>query len=226
MAAPEGKAISRWPKLKSAAKAGLAATGVGISGAQTGLNISTVALATGAAAASATGIGLVVTGGIATLTGAALSGKSALSTSKIVDTLENIAERRGAFGCFPCPGQADSGGHAHHRAHAAVRDDVLPYVLAQKEEKLKRKIFGAVPVVNSAGTVYSASRWMYKKLRGSLGEDRNRMASVLAEHLITRDCPLAQAIVSALFSYEEMLWLLEKDESEVAPLLAKKMKSV
>lgn len=224
---PIGQAVSRWPKVKSGAKAGLGVTGLAISGAQTGLNVGTIALATGAAAASATGIGLVVTGSIATLTTAVVSAKSALSTSRIVETLERIEARKNTYCCNPCQGFEASGDFSAVGAHGVVRDQVLPYILAQKEEKTKRKIVGAVPVVNATGTAYSAGRWLYKRfVKGNLGEERNTMAGLLAAHLVTRNCALAQAIVSALYSFEEMIWMLEQDEKDVAPLLAKKMKSI
>jgi hypothetical protein len=42
---------------------------------------------------------------------------------------------------------------------------------------------------------------------------------------MTHNCGLAQSIVAELYSFEEMLWLLEKDTDTATPLLMKKMAS-
>ena len=52
------------------------------------------------------------------------------------------------------------------------------------------------------------------------------MAQELAVHLITHNCALAQGIVSELYSYEKMLWVLDQDTDMLRPLLMEKLKSV
>ncbi|HEY2355901.1 MAG TPA: hypothetical protein VGH86_00515, partial [Phenylobacterium sp.] len=74
-------------------------------------------------------------------------------------------------------------------------------------------------------SAYSLGRYAYKKVRGTLGETRNRMAFDLTKHLLTHNCGLAQAIVSELYSFEEMTWLCEQDPPDVVKLIARKMMS-
>jgi hypothetical protein len=51
------------------------------------------------------------------------------------------------------------------------------------------------------------------------------MAYELAVHLITHNCALAQGIVSELYSYEKMLWMLDQDTEMLTPLLMNKLAS-
>jgi hypothetical protein len=57
------------------------------------------------------------------------------------------------------------------------------------------------------------------------GEQRSQMANELAVHLITHNCALAQGIVSELYSYEKMLWMLDQDSDTLTPLLMNKLAS-
>lgn len=82
-----------------------------------------------------------------------------------------------------------------------------------------------MPVIGLGETVRAAGKKLLKWHRGALGQKREAHAATLAEHLITHDCALAQAIVAELFSFEEMLWLLQQDDDEVHKLLAEKLKS-
>jgi hypothetical protein len=58
------------------------------------------------------------------------------------------------------------------------------------------------------------------------GQHRSEMAYELGVHLITHNCALAQAVVSELYSYEKMLWMLDQDSDALTPLLMGKLKSV
>ena len=106
--------------------------------------------------------------------------------------------------------------------HQKVGGLVLSYILAQKGEKALRKTVGAVPGVGLTETLYSVGRYLFKSDRGVV---RNEMAGLLAEHLITHNCGLAQAIVAELYSYEQMRWLLFQNYEAVQHCLAEKMKS-
>jgi hypothetical protein len=200
---PDGEAISNhWVTAKKAGKGTMAAGGAVINAAQHFSGASAVALATGAAAASATGIGLVVGGAAITVATCGLSAYSAYKTGKHLEVLEKIHERR------------------------HIADDVLPYIILQKAEKQARKAVGAVPMAGSAVTaVYSLGRNLYKRAKGTLGEKRTAMATDLTKHFLTHDCGLAQAIVAELYSFEEMLWLCEQDPQDVIKLIARKMTS-
>jgi hypothetical protein len=214
-----GESIS--PTAKKVVKAGATAAGVGISAAQHATNAPTIALLAAGAAASATGIGLVVAGAAATLTMSALSATSAYKSWQHCKALDNIHERRQCYACKPVL----AGDPDRAEQHNKVADAVLPYLCLQKSEKTARKAVGAVPTLGAAETVYAIGRSLYKRAVGTRGVKRTEMASILAEHLITHDCGLAQAIVADLYSFEKMQWLLMQDHDEVARLLAQKMAS-
>jgi len=216
-----GEEISNyWIAAKSAGKATMGAGGVAISGAQYFTGVSSFALVTGAAAASATGIGLVVTGAAITVATCGLSAVSAHKTGKHLEVLEQIAARKNSYTCVALSADADRAGHRH------LADDILPYIIVQKAEKQARKSIGAVPVAGSAvTTAYSMGRYLYKKWKGTLGETRTAMATDLTRHFLSHNCGLAQAIVAELYSFEEMAWLCEQPSQEVVKLLARKMAS-
>lgn len=216
---PDGQTVGSGT-MKSLAKKGLLTGSTSMSVAQLATNTpSVLALTVGGAAASATGIGLVVTGAAATLTLATLSAVSAHKTLKHCDALEKIDGMKGCYDCRRVGGHMGSGDKA---AHQEVGGLVLSYILAQKGEKALRKTVGAVPGVGLGETLYSVGRYLFKKDRGVV---RNQMAGDLAEHLLTHNCGLAQAIVAELYNYEQMRWMLFQDYAVVKHCLAEKMKS-
>jgi hypothetical protein len=190
---------------------------VGTTAAGTG----TVALATGAAAASATGIGLIVVGTLATAGASAKSVVAARSSKKHRDALEKLEERWREMPCAMPPGTE---GETDINAHLRIACNVLPYAIEQKNKKYHRKAVGAVPVL---GTVPMAIRQGYRAAtKENRGEERSKTAYELAVHLVTRNCALAQGIVSELYTYEKMLWMLDQDTDVLTPLLMEKLKSV
>jgi hypothetical protein len=217
----DGESISNyWVAAKKAGKGTMAAGSAGVNVLQHHAGVSVFLLATGAAAASATGIGLVVTGAAITVATCGLSAVSAYKSGQHAAILERIAARKSSFECTGLMF------NANRREHTHIADDVLPYLILQKQEKHARKAIGAVPIAGAALTSgYSLGRYAYKKLRGTLGETRNAMAFDLAKHFLTHNCALAQAIVSELYSFEEMTWLAEQAPDDVVKLLARKMTS-
>jgi len=197
-------------------------TSLGVSIAQQAThNAGLLALTAAGAAASATGIGLVVTGGIATLTLSSLSAYSAVKSNRHANALSTIVDRHDCYRC-----KHVDGSKADKYAHRHIAFDVGPYIVAQKEEKTARKGIGAVPVIGVGGSLYTLGRALYKKASGTKGVKRFEHASALAAHLITHDCGLAQAIVANLYSFEVMCWLLTQEHDVVTQALAAKMKSV
>jgi hypothetical protein len=219
---PDGQTVGAGT-MKSMAKKGLLAGNSSLSVAQMATGTpSVLALTLGGAAASATGIGLVVTGAAATLTLSTLSAVSAHKTLKHCDALDKIDSMRNCYDCRPV---LQDKGAENAAAHDKVGGLVLSYILAQKGEKALRKVTGVMPGVGLLETVYAVGRLAYKKYHGTQGAVRNEMAGILAEHLITHNCGLAQAIVAELYSYEQMRWLLFQDYAAVQYCLAEKMKS-
>jgi hypothetical protein len=102
---------------------------------------------------------------------------------------------------------------------------VLPYVIHQKDTKMKRKAFGAVPVVGTLETVRAMGKWTYKKATGTKGQARHGAAAWLALHLISCDCLLVQAIVAELYSVGEMEWLKMQPYKTATEFIERKLKS-
>jgi hypothetical protein len=218
---PEGKPVNRWRTAKKVGKVGLGAAGVGVTVAQYATGVSTLALLTAGAAASATGIGLIVTGAALTLTTSTLSAVSAAKSRKHRNNLQAIYDRRNAYACGP----VDLKGPKDTVEHHCLAESVLPYIIQQKSTKFHRKVVGAVPGVGLLETARAIGKKAYKAATGTLGVNRKRAATWLARHLITHNCGLAQAIVAELYSFEEMLWIKDQEMDEVVQLLEKKLAS-
>lgn len=215
--------MNRWRTAKRTGKVGLTVAGVGVQVAQYATGASTLALVTAGAAASATGIGLIVTGAALTLSTSILSARSAYKSREHRNHLQAIQDRVNAYACM----SIDANDRASLRPieHQVIADGVLPYLIEQKSTKYHRKVVGAVPGVGLLESVRAIGKKAYKAATGTLGVKRHRAARWLALHLITHNCGLAQAIVAELYSFEEMLWIKDQEFTEVIKLLEDKMKS-
>ena len=216
-----GTEVSRWRTTKTLATGTMSASGVGVSVAQTATGQTTLALATGAAAASATGIGLIAAAGALALGTTVLAARSAHKSRIHRNNLAQIFERRDSYACGPI----EPGGPVNPYHHYVLANEVLPYIISKKGAKFHRKVVAAVPVLGGVESVRAGVKSLYKRARGTRGANRRNAARWLGWHLISHNCGLAQAIVSDLYSFEEMLWLKDLSLSELVPLLEDKMKS-
>jgi hypothetical protein len=196
--------------------------GVGVQVAQQATGASTLALLTAGAAASATGIGLIVTGAALTLSTSILSARSAYKSREHRNHLQAIQDRVNAYACMSIDGKDAA---LRPIEHQTIADGVLPYLIEQKSTKYHRKVVGAMPGLGLLESVRAVGNKAYKAYSGTLGVKRKRAARWLAWHLITHNCGLAQAIVAELYSFEEMLWIKDQEFKDVVGLLEDKMKS-
>jgi hypothetical protein len=97
--------------------------------------------------------------------------------------------------------------------------------LSKKNKKYHRKVVGAVPGLGLVETLRGGTKNIYKRIAKTLGKERTHSAQMVATHLITHNCAIAQAIVAELYSFEEMLWIKDQEYDEVVKLLEGKMKS-
>ena len=200
---------------------------VGASAAQLATGTSALAVAgavVAGAAVSATGIGLVAASAALTI-GSVVSNARALS--KTIDhrtNLKIIKQRYDANRYNNC--QCLSHDAKMAKDHEWIGTQVLPYIISQKYEKEVKKGIGVVPVAGMGVTAYSIGRWVYKSATGTKGRARSFAAHVLARHLITHNCKLAEDIVSELLSEVEMIKLKSQDSDVVGAAIKDKMKSV
>ena len=183
-----------------------------------------LALATGAAI-SATGIGLIAVGGALTLGGMVQGARSWSKTGDHIAGLKAIyAHRNELAQCSLClPGGRSAPG-GQKIAHDYIANSVLPYIISQKESKLTRKkvsTFGGGVLVSAYEKLHGLKK-MYDGTRGKL---RSYYAHVLAVHLITHYCPLADAIVEQLYSGAECDVIKRMNSDDAGELLMDKMKS-
>jgi hypothetical protein len=215
---------------KRVAKAAATAGNLASTGAQLGTHTGTIALVTGAAGASATGIGLVVAGGALTLGTSIFAARSAYKTSGHQRVLERL--HRGSTGtvCNQLAQEISEWGTREmlprdHHEHNIVANEVLPYIILQKASKFQRKVFSSVPGLGLLETARAVGNKAYKALKGTLGEERTNAARWLARHLITHNCALAQGIVVELYSFDEFVVMQTFESDKLVPLLADKMRS-
>lgn len=214
--------VNRHRVLKQAASTTAMAAGTGITVTQQALGTGgVIALATGAAAVSATGVGLIVAGAVVYGAQLGVSARAAHKSRMHLQNLKKIASRAGSYQCAGLHGHGDD-----HAEHQTLVDHVLPYVVRQKEKKFGRRVAGAIPVASEGEMIRAGLRKAYKKIRGSAGEDRARAATWILRHLFTHNCSLVQNIVAELLSYEEMIYLQTMPWKKALPIVKDKMKSV
>ncbi len=210
------------------------AANVGIFAAEEATKTGLIALLTGSAAAvSATGIGLVAGGAALSVVTSMLALRSAVKTNRHVLVLQKLYNgRRGDEFKQNCIEILRDGTMQHTRwcqiSHEIVAEHVLPYIIHKKTSKYIRKsVTGIVPIAGALSiTGFGAVKKLYKLARGTAGVNRKNAAGWLAEHFCRCDCVLANSIVSALYSIEEMKRLREEwDYNEIADCLAQKMQS-
>lgn len=217
--------ISRQDMAKMLLKGGVGAAGGGISAAQFLSGAPSLALLVTGAAASATGIGLVISGAVLTV---GTMGASAVSAYKTYNHRANLQEIFGRKGCYACRKWPAHGTAGDQKEHMLIADKILPYIISQKGEKLAKKSVAAVGGLAGAGILtsgYGAIRAIYKAAMGTKGVARGENAVALTHHFVTHNCGLAQAIIAELYSFEEMLWLLTQDDDTITPFVMKKMAS-
>jgi hypothetical protein len=236
---PPGVAVNRWTNprfVKRGAKIGMGAASAGISVAQNfTVGASTQALILGGAAAvSATGVGLIVTAIGLTIATSVLNATAAWKTSGHIDQLNDVYQHRNASPfndeqyCQQIPSgnaEAEVKTRASYMQHDMIANHVLPYIIRKKKAKYARKVVGAIPLLGSVETVRALGKKAYKAASGTMGKNRTNAAGWLACHLITCDCILAQVIVSELYSREEMEWLKGQPYEDLTGYLASKFKS-
>jgi hypothetical protein len=191
----------------------------------TGTSALTVAGAVVAGAAvSATGIGLVAASGALTVGSVISNARSLAKTFDHRTNLKLIKRRYDANEYSNCRCRAHDAKAA--KDHEWIGTQVLPYIISQKYEKQVKKGIGVVPLAGLGVTAYSLGRWAYKSVTGTKGRVRSFAAHVLARHLITHDCKLAEDIVSELLSSVEMVKLKTQNSDVVGAAIKDKMKSV
>ncbi|HUB15213.1 MAG TPA: hypothetical protein VMB34_24905 [Acetobacteraceae bacterium] len=200
---------------------------LGLSAAQLATGTSSLAVAgavVAGAAVSATGVGLVAAGAALTVGSMVNNARSLVKTLEHHSNLKIIKLRydAGEYNVCRCRGN----GRGMDKDHAWIGTEVLPYIIRQKQEKTVKKGVGVLPGVSLGVSAYSIGRWAYKSIAGTKGVMRSFAAHVLARHLITHDCKLAEDIVAELLSVVEMVKLKTHDSDAVGAAIKDKMKSV
>ena len=235
---PARSMVSRYHQEKHAVKTGALVAKAGVGIAKEAYNIEQYALiaaVASGAAVSATGVGLVAASLALSLGSAAFAGRSAYKTHRHIQALQAIQAAHDSLGyCGPVfrpDGPEFRSGLAskpiQDRCHRVIRDDVLPYILGQKESKRLKKGISAVPIIGGKFVgIHRLGRRAYKDHEGTLGVDRTNAATWLTLHLLCANCALGQAIVAALYSTDEMFEMMHLDGDQVVAKLASKMKSI
>ncbi len=218
--------VNRHRTQKRVASGMSSAASLGLSGAQIGTGTSALAVGgavVAGAAVSATGVGLVAAAGALTIGSMATNARSLIRTISHCDRLKAIKAGYDKGNYQMCDCLSDDAGMGHD--HDWIGTKVLPYIIGQKTEKAAKKGVGTV----GAGllvTAYSIGRWAYKSMASTKGVKRSFYAHVLARHLVTHECALADAIVAELLSPAEMLSLKHENSDVAGAAIKDKMKSV
>ncbi len=224
-----GAEVNRGRTGKRIASGLASATSAGATGALAGTGTSTLAvgaaIATGAAV-SATGLGLAAMAAALTVGSIVVNARSMIKSIAHFENLREIQAgyRAGQYQRCRCrPGVRDLDCMIHD--HDMIGEGILTYIIQQKTDKAAKKGVGAAGL-GVLTTIYTMGRAAYKTLASTKGVKRNLYAHVLARHLITHDCPLAEAIVAELLSSSEMEILKTKNSDIAGAAIADKMKSV
>ncbi|MES2103402.1 MAG: hypothetical protein V4634_05235 [Pseudomonadota bacterium] len=228
-ALPQGEAVNKHLQIaKKVGKGGATAASVGIQIAQvaTGTSSLSVIAAAVAGGVSATGVGLVVTGGVLTIASSIASGRAAYKTKQHLNGLHTILSNKTAYECQCKRVDNMDAEQARQLFHAMIADHVLPYIIGKKTAKMYRKGASAIPGVGLLEGIRAIGKKGYKFASGTLGAKRERAAGHLARHLQQYDCKMVEDIISELYSVEEMQWLKYHTTHKVAKeFLMEKIKS-
>ena len=209
--------------------AGGVSTGLSVGTSAAQFATGTSALAVGGAvlagaAVSATGVGLVAASAALTIGSVVNNARSLAKTIDHRSNLKIIKLRYDANEYNNCQCLRHDANMA--KDHEWIGTQVLPYIISQKYEKQVKKGIGVVPLAGMGVTAYSIGRWVYKSASGTKGRARSFAAHVLARHLITHNCKLADDIVAELLSQVEVQKLKTQDSDVVGAAIKDKMKSV
>lgn len=191
--------------------------------------------------ASAVAAPPVVAGGavIASGVGNAVAVRSVLRTHNHIVSLEQMkkdalhkypstaTEAGNGFPCKPLVGVKV----VNITEHDEIRNDVLSYLIEQKRKKRFNKALASIPsvgMITTAKSVATAAITAESMLRNGFGSRPNLRllaAKKLTDHFFTHNCPLAQDILSELFSGEDkMEWLKWQEYKVVVGLIMMKFK--
>jgi len=234
---PPRAVINNWRyNAKLGGKLGMAGASAGVSAAGTavgqGLGTAATGLALGTAVAvSATGVGLIAASLAVTVGTSILSATAAWKSANHRDALIDIYQRRDEHPFNNetyCQVARRSGSPKPREAyiqHDMIANQVLPYVIYQKDRKFKRRAVGAIPIIGSIESIRGAGNYLYKRAKGTQGNLRHHAACWLAAHLVSFDCALVQAIVKELYSEPEMEWLKGQEYKTAIEHIERKLKS-
>ncbi|MGH7051418.1 MAG: hypothetical protein ACREFS_09590 [Acetobacteraceae bacterium] len=220
-----GGVVDRGRGGKRVASGVATAASVGVTGAEIGTGTSVLAVGgavAAGAAVSATGIGLVATAAALTVGSIVVNARSMVKTIAHCENLKDIKAHYDANAynvCRRLTAAADM-----TQDHDWIGTKILPYIIQQKTEKAVRKGVGSIGL-GMLTTLYAMGRSAYKSLNSTKGVKRTFYAHVLARHLITHQCPLAEAIIAELLSWQEMAILRGQDSDTVGAAIKDKMKS-
>ena len=217
---------------KKAGTALLTAASPGISAAQfaTGSlgTAKTIAALVGGAAVGATPIGLAAAAGVATVVSSTLSVVSAVKTASHIQGLQKLYESRESFkgNCAEILSDGvESATDYAREVHDIVANQVLPYVINKKENKLGKKILSSAPGLGLLTAVYGVVKKVAKKKWKTLGVNRENAAKWLASHFLNCNCKLTNGIIADLFSEKEMQAFASLQFEELWKKLSPKLKS-
>ncbi|MBN9562367.1 MAG: hypothetical protein J0H14_16825 [Alphaproteobacteria bacterium] len=201
---------------------------VGLTAAELGTGTSALAVGgtvAAGAAVSATGVGLVAAAGALTVGSIFVNARSMVKTIAHCENLKDIKAGydRGRYNV--CERESAAGAAEMAKDHDWIGSIVLPYIIRQKTEKAVKKGIGSAGL-GVLTTLYSMGRAAYKSISSTKGVRRSFYAHVLARHLITHECQLAEAIVAELLSPNEMAILKTQNSDVVGAAIADKLKSV
>lgn len=175
-----------------------------------------------AAAAVTTGTGGVAVGaaGLALQTGSMVAAVASVKkTSGHIKCLEEL--NRQTFECKGLPGSATRS----YIDHDYIQECIIPYIIAKKRTKRRKKIVATLPVVGGATGLHGLGKRLYKQAHGTHGKNRSFYAHVIARHMVSHDCKLCEALVGELLSPAEYEDLKAKDSTLAEGPIARKMKS-
>ncbi|WP_160152251.1 hypothetical protein [Microbulbifer sp. ALW1] len=228
----QGGKIDRDSGLKSIAKKSAMAAQKGVSIAQTatgnvglsGMAIKS-AVGVGVGAVSSTGVGLLAAAGGMAVMNSGVSGYSAYKTHHHIKGLEAILANWTSYSCESCGPFSD--GPCNREMHGLIGTLVLPEIIRKKKTKRARKATAVLPVIGGMiSGLHSGAHSLQKRLTGTRGKQRHYHAELLAVHLITHECQLAEAIVAELFSVDEMEQIKRMNSDRAGPKICSKISSM
>ncbi|MFT5705959.1 MAG: hypothetical protein ACI9ES_000229 [Oceanospirillaceae bacterium] len=152
------------------------------------------------------GLALIVAGAVMTVGGVVQSAVSLSKTKNHIKNLNIIMNKHRMSKECNCHDLVSDYASLENKSQCLfIVDNVLPYIIKQKEKKITHRIMHVSVIGSPLESIRGLGRFAWKKYKGTQGKGRKSMAMCLTNQHLTTHCNVTNDIITQLLSSEESL---------------------